>query len=172
MPPPTTTKTDPPVTAIAFAVTRELGLTNKGSPADNAAKINRLIPNAIKTTTVSATPVVPVKTNSATINKLTLRKKLEKNSARCLEILSNTVPTKGPTIEYGNRTTANPSAAFRAFVWRSGENRTKDAKALWKIPSVICPDQRTAKRRENLGCLSKPIKPIRKSVVAQGGLFL
>jgi hypothetical protein len=33
-------------------------------------------------------------------------------------------------IEYGIRTTAKPMAALNAFAWRSGENKTKDARAL------------------------------------------
>ena len=73
IPPPKTTKTEPPVTAIAFAVIKDLASTNKGSPADKAARINRLIPNAINTTTVNATPAVPLKTNKATKNRFALR---------------------------------------------------------------------------------------------------
>jgi hypothetical protein len=57
--------------------------------------------------------------------------------ARCRENLSSNVPTKGPTIEYGKSTTANATAAFTALAWRSGEKRMKEARALWKIPSVI-----------------------------------
>ena len=33
-------------------------------------------------------------------------------------------------MEYGSKTTANPIAALNAFAWRSGENKTKEAKAL------------------------------------------
>ena len=73
IPPPKTTSTDPPVTAIAFAVIKDLASINKGRPADSAARIKRLIPNAISTTIVNSTPVVPLKTRSATKNKLILR---------------------------------------------------------------------------------------------------
>jgi hypothetical protein len=40
------------------------------------------------------------------------------------------VPTNGPTIEYGSKTTAKPIAALKALACRSGENKTKDARAL------------------------------------------
>ena len=130
MPPPITTKTVPPVTAIAFAVMRDFESTKSGRPAESAARIKRLIPKAIKTTTVSATPVVPLNTKSATTKRLKLRKILEKNSARWREIRSRIVPTNGPTIEYGSKTTAKPRAALNASAWRSGENSTKEASAL------------------------------------------
>jgi hypothetical protein len=77
-----TTKTDPPVTAIAFAVINDFESINKGRPADKAARIKRLIPKAISTTAVSATPVAPLKTNIATTNKFALRARLAKNKAR------------------------------------------------------------------------------------------
>ena len=64
---------------------------------------------------------------------------------RCRENLSNRVPTSGPTIEYGSKTTAKAAAADFASGWRSGENKTKDARADWKIPSVNWPVQRIAK---------------------------
>ena len=94
-----TTKTEPPVTAIAFAVTKDLESTSNGKPAESAARIRRLIPKAINTTAVSSRPVVPLKIKSATNKRLTLRARFEKKSARCLETRSKTVPTKGPTIE-------------------------------------------------------------------------
>ena len=74
------------------------------------------------------------------------------------------MPTKGPTMEYGNNTTAKPTAALNASACRSGENNTKEARALWKTPSVAWPVQRTASNRESLECLSSPTKFIRKSV--------
>ena len=40
---------------------------------------------------------------------------LAKNMARCLENRSRIVPTNGPTIEYGNNTTANATAALTAL---------------------------------------------------------
>ena len=49
---------------------------------------------------------------------------------RCLEYLSKTVPTNGPTTEYGNKTTVNPSAAAMALACRSGEKSTNDASPL------------------------------------------
>ena len=104
--------------------------TNNGRPADKAARIKRLIPNATKTTTVNGIPVVPPKISSATKSKFALRARFEKKSARCLETRSKIVPTKGPTMEYGNNTTAKPTAALNAFACRSGENNTKEARAL------------------------------------------
>ena len=77
MPPPITTRTDPPVTAIALAVISDLESTNKGRPADKAANINLLIPNAIRTTTVNSTPVDPLKISTATKNRLALRTRFE-----------------------------------------------------------------------------------------------
>jgi hypothetical protein len=56
--------------------------------------------------------------------------RFEKRMARWRENLSRRVPTNGPTIEYGKRTTANATAAFTALACRSGEKRMKDAKAL------------------------------------------
>ena len=73
MPPPRTTNTEPPVTAIAFAVIRDLESIRSGSPADKAARINRLIPNATNTTAVSVTPVVPLNTKAATTKRFALR---------------------------------------------------------------------------------------------------
>ena len=99
MPPPNTTRTEPPVTAMAFAVTNEFESTSKGRPAERAARIKRLIPKATRTTIVKANPVVPLKTKRATSNKLRLRSRFEKNKARWREIRSKTVPTNGPTIE-------------------------------------------------------------------------
>ena len=64
---------------------------------------------------------------------------------RWRETRSRIVPTKGPTKEYGSSTTANATAADFASGWRSGEKSTKDANADWKIPSVSCPIQRTAR---------------------------
>ena len=43
---------------------------------------------------------------------------------------SKRVPTKGPTIEYGSKTTVKPIAALTAVAWRSGEKRTNEANAL------------------------------------------
>ena len=103
---------------------------SSGNPAESAARIKRLMPNAIRTTAVNSTPVVPLKTKRATSNKLALRARFAKNSARWRETRSKMVPTKGPTSEYGSKTTAKPIAAFNAFAWRSGEKRTKEAKAL------------------------------------------
>ena len=130
IPPPTTTNTEPPVTAVAFAVMSDFESISNGNPAESAARIKRLIPKAMRTTAVKATPVVPLKTKSATSNKLALRARFAKNNARWRETRSKMVPTNGPTIEYGNKTTAKPRAAFKAFAWRSGEKRTKEAKAL------------------------------------------
>jgi hypothetical protein len=56
--------------------------------------------------------------------------RFEKRIARCLENLSKRVPTNGPTIEYGKRTTANATAALTALAWRSGEKRINEARAL------------------------------------------
>ena len=103
---------------------------SNGKPAESAARIKRLIPNAMRTTAVNSTPVVPLKTKRATSNKLALRARFAKNSARWRETRSRIVPTKGPTTEYGYKTTAKPRAALNAFAWRSGEKRTKEAKAL------------------------------------------
>jgi len=55
---------------------------SNGKPAESAARIKRLIPNAMRTTAVKATPVVPLKTKSATSNKLALRARFAKNNAR------------------------------------------------------------------------------------------
>ena len=155
IPPPTTTRTEPPVTAIAFAVISDRVSTKRGRPAESAARIKRFIPNAIRTTIVKAKPVVPRNIKKATTKRFRVRARFEMSKARCLETRSRTVPTKGPTIEYGSKTTAKPRAALNALAWRSGEKRTKDARALWKMPSVACPVQRIASKRENLGCVSR-----------------
>ena len=78
---------------------RDLVSINKGRPADSAASIKRLIPNATSTTAVNATPVVPLNTKSATISRFALRARFAKKSALCLETRSKMVPTNGPTIE-------------------------------------------------------------------------
>ena len=57
MPPPRTTQTDPPVTAIALADINECGVVIKGIPAESPARINLFTPNATRTTTVISTPV-------------------------------------------------------------------------------------------------------------------
>ena len=90
----------------------------------------------MRTNTVNTTPVCPAKTSAETTSKFAARARLENKSARCLETRSRIVPTKGPTSEYGNKTTAKAIAALRASAWRSGENKTKDASALWNKPSV------------------------------------
>ena len=58
------------------------------------------------------------------------RIRFEMNTARWREMRSRTVPTIGPTTEYGVRITAKPRAAAIALAWRSGEKSTKDASAL------------------------------------------
>ncbi|CAB4670073.1 unannotated protein [freshwater metagenome] len=99
MPPPITTSTDPPVTAIAFAEISERGSISNGKPADNPARINLFIPKAISTKIVNSSPVLPLKISKETIDKFIARAILEKKSARCLETRSKIVPTKGPTTE-------------------------------------------------------------------------
>ena len=59
MPPPRTTQTDPPVTAKAFAVIKDLLSIIKGIPAESPARIKRLTPNATKTNIVNSIPVLP-----------------------------------------------------------------------------------------------------------------
>jgi hypothetical protein len=149
---------EPPVTAMAFAVIKDSGLITSGSPADNPASINRLIPKANKTTTVSSKPVFPCEINIAMINKSNARKRFAIKIARWREMRSRIVPTKGPITEYGSRTTAKATAAPRALVCRSGEKRTKDASALWKSPSTACPVHRAANNRESLGWRKSPRK--------------
>jgi hypothetical protein len=46
IPPPITTRTDPPVTAVAFAVISDFESMSSGNPAESAARIKRLIPKA------------------------------------------------------------------------------------------------------------------------------
>ena len=57
IPPPSTTQTEPPVTASALAEIKSFGVVISGIPADKPARINRLTPNATRTTTVISTPV-------------------------------------------------------------------------------------------------------------------
>ena len=57
IPPPSTTQTEPPVTARAFADIKSFGVVISGIPAESPARINRLTPNAMRTTTVISTPV-------------------------------------------------------------------------------------------------------------------
>ena len=137
IPPPITTHTEPPVTARAFAVIRDLLSIINGIPAESPARINRLTPNATSTKTVISIPVFPWKIRSAIIDKVVALLKFANIIARCLETRSRIVPTNGPINEYGRRTTANAKAALSAFACRSGENKTNEAKALWNIPSVI-----------------------------------
>ena len=118
------------MTASALALINDLVSITNGRPAESPARIKRLIPKAIRTKTVKRTPVCPLNTKSATTNKLIARAAFANSSARCLETRSKIVPTNGPTSEYGNKTTANATAALRASAWRSGENKTKDANAL------------------------------------------
>ena len=77
IPPPITTNTDPPVTAIAFAEISERGSISNGRPADNPARIRRLIPKATSTKIVNSSPVFPLKISSATMVKLIARAILE-----------------------------------------------------------------------------------------------
>ena len=73
-PPPITTQIVPPVTARALAAINSSFLTSNGKPADNPAKINRLIPKANKTNKVKTIPVSPLLTNQAITNKSIARK--------------------------------------------------------------------------------------------------
>jgi len=70
------------------------------------------------------------------------------------------VPTYGPINEYGSSTTENAKAAEIALGARSGENKTKLAKADWNKPSVNCPVQRTVRMRFNLEPLATGQIPI------------
>ena len=130
IPPPSTTQTEPPVTARAFAEIKSFCVVISGIPADSPARINRFTPNAMRTTTVISTPVYPLKIRRAITIRVAERTRFEKRIARCRENLSRSVPTNGPTMEYGKRTTANATAAFTALAWRSGEKRMNEASAL------------------------------------------
>jgi len=88
--------------------------------------------------------VTPFLINTAIKINVIARNKLEAKIMRCLENRSNRVPTNGPISEYGNKTTLKAKAAVPALGWRSGENKTKEASADWKRPSVNCPIHRTA----------------------------
>jgi hypothetical protein len=116
---------------------RDLLSIINGIPAESPARIKRLTPKATRTKTVISIPVFPWKINNEMIDKVVALVKFANMIARCLETRSKIVPTNGPINEYGRRTTANAKAALSAFAWRSGENKTNEAKALWNIPSVI-----------------------------------
>ena len=89
----------PPVTANALAAINSSFVTNKGRPADRPAKINRLIPKARSTENVSNTPLTPLLTRAAIINKFAARKKFAFLIIRCRENRSKNVPTYGPINE-------------------------------------------------------------------------
>jgi hypothetical protein len=110
-----TTQTEPPVTARALAEMSSLGGVISGIPADSPARINRLTPNATRTKTVISNPVRLLKISVAIMSSVSDLAIFEKNIARCRENLSSRVPTNGPTIEYGSRTTAKATAAFTAL---------------------------------------------------------
>ena len=118
------------MTANALALIRDLLSIINGMPADKPARINRLTPKAINIKTVNSTPVRPWNINRATTHNVAARTRFEYAIARWREMRSKIVPTKGPIMEYGRRTTAKASAAFKAFAWRSGEKSTKEASAL------------------------------------------
>ena len=160
IPPPRTTQTEPPVTANAFAEISSFGVVISGIPAESPARINLFTPNATKTKTVISSPVLPLKIKSAITTSVSDLVRLAKNIARWRENLSSSVPTNGPTTEYGRSTTANATAALTALACRSGEKRIKEASALWKIPSVICPDQRIRSKRKSFRSLSNCHKVI------------
>ena len=133
IPPPSTTKTVPPVTAVALIETKVFlpsvpEVSNKsGKPADNPAKIKRFTPNATKTKIVSSIPVAPFRISPAIKINVKARNKFAKRITLCREMRSKIVPTNGPTKEYGSKTTANATAADFASGWRSGEKSKNDA---------------------------------------------
>ena len=105
IPPPRTTKTVPPVTAVALMETKiflpcvPVVSSKSGSPADKPAKISRFTPNATNTNIVSSTPVAPLRINPAIKISVKARNKLEKRITRCRDTRSKIVPTNGPTKE-------------------------------------------------------------------------
>ena len=66
----------------------------------------------------------------AIVERVSVRIKFAISKARWREKRSSIVPTKGPTIEYGTKTSAKARAALIASAWRSGEKRRKEASAL------------------------------------------
>jgi hypothetical protein len=99
MPPPKTTKIVPPVTAVALMATNFSRVVRRGRDAESPARINRLIPNAIKIKPVSPTPVAPAAIEVAAIATTIAREIFERKRIRCREKRSRMVPTKGPTKE-------------------------------------------------------------------------
>ena len=105
-------------------------LTKRGVAADRPARINRLIPNETRTVSVSSAPVFPNTRTSATNTKVKARSEFAVKRICRREYLSSSVPTTGPTREYGSNTTANANAALCALAARSGEKSKKAASAL------------------------------------------
>ena len=81
-PPPNTTKTVPPVTAVAFIATSRSRVfascaTSRGRDADRPASINRLTPNAARTRATIQNPVAPCQIKSDTSEAITARAEFE-----------------------------------------------------------------------------------------------
>jgi hypothetical protein len=87
------------VTASAFEAMRAAGGDTKGIPAESAARINLLRPNAINTKIVNSTPVRPCEIRRAIKTKVADRERFAKRMALLRENRSRSVPASGPTSE-------------------------------------------------------------------------
>jgi hypothetical protein len=82
-----------------------------------------------KTKRVRRIPVAPLLISSAIIKRSAALNKFDMRTILRRLNRSRKIPTYGPINEYGRRTTAKAKAALTALGWRSGENKTKEAKA-------------------------------------------
>src|SRR5258708_39412414 len=103
----------PEVTARALAVTSSRRATTCGSAADSADRKNRLTPSTSSDAPYSAAVMV---SDAATAPTSTARTSGDQTRMRCRDQRSMKTPANGPTIEYGNSSTAKVTAALAGEV--------------------------------------------------------
>ena len=125
----------PLVGVMEFASTSSSEGTTCGSEAERAARKKRLMLNASRIIANSGGPETSAATSIATATTGISRIRFETTSTWRRLHRSRNTPTNGPSTLNGSSTAASAAAIEAASACRSGENRTYDASATWKMPS-------------------------------------
>ncbi len=166
-PSPTTNARVPLVGVKALAKSSRSRSTTCGNAAESPARKNRLMLKAITTRTNSKTPLCLEATTAATASTGRVRTRLH-TSRTCRRLhLSRKTPVNGPRMLNGSSTAASAAAIPWASGCLSGENRTYDASATWKMPSAHWLVTRTAKSRRNGASFSNEPRSPRNRMTGQ-----
>jgi hypothetical protein len=125
----------PDVGVSAFAVMRSRPETTCGSEAERPARTNRPTPRTVSTARPRSSPSSPTTTSAMMGSVARDLTKLARTRTSRRRHRSRKTPANGPIIEYGSSRIANAAATLMASGWRSGEKRTKVARAAWRSPS-------------------------------------